>query len=82
MFYQPACFLICITMIAATGCTLAYRAVLFMNTKGWWSPLHEKTYSFLDQLDPSVFGVAMSCLIFAGLSLNGRFSHKPPVKED
>jgi hypothetical protein len=65
---------ICITMIVATSCTLAYRGVLFLNTKGWWSPLHEKAYFFLDQLDPSVFGVSISCLTFAGLVLYGRLA--------
>ena len=61
-------------MIVATACTLAYRGVLFLNTKGWWSPLHEKAYFFLDQLDPSVFGVSLSCLTFAGLVLYGRLA--------
>lgn len=60
---------ICITMIAATALTLGYRGILFLNTREWWSPLGENTYAFLDQFDPSVFGVLVSCVVFFGLTL-------------
>jgi Na+/proline symporter len=58
-----------ITMIAATALTLGYRGILFLNTKGWWSPFDENIYAFLDQLDPSVFGVSASCVVFAILTI-------------
>jgi Na+/proline symporter len=58
-----------ITMIAATALTLGYRGILFLNTKGWWSPFDENIYAFLDQLDPSVFGVSASCVVFAFLTI-------------
>jgi hypothetical protein len=61
-----------ITMIAATALTLGYRGILFLNTKGWWSPFTESTYAFLDQLDPSVFGVSASCVVFAILTIFNR----------
>jgi len=68
---------ICITMIAATVLTLGYRGILFLNTRGWWSPLGENTYTFLDQFDPSVFGVSASCVVFAGLMIYGRITRSP-----
>jgi Na+/proline symporter len=58
-----------VTMIAATGLTLGYRGILFINAGGWWSPLSETAYAFMGSLDPSVFGVLASCVVFAGLSL-------------
>ncbi|MBN2242136.1 MAG: sodium:solute symporter family protein [Acidobacteria bacterium] len=65
-----------ITMVAATGLTLVYRGLLFFNARGWWSPLGDGAYAFFDQLDPSVFGVAASCAVFAALTLCRR---KEPV---
>lgn len=58
-----------ITMIAATAFTLGYRGILFLHTKGWWSPFAENIHTFMDQLDPSVFGVASSCVVFAILTI-------------
>ncbi|MBN2319326.1 MAG: sodium:solute symporter family protein [Acidobacteria bacterium] len=63
-----------ITMIAATGLTLGYRGLLFLNAKDWWSPLGDDVYSCLDQLDPSVFGVTASCIVFAVLTVYGRMA--------
>lgn len=63
-----------ITMITATGLTLGYRGLLFLYARDWWSPLGSKVYSLLDQLDPSVFGVTVSCIVFAVLTLYGRIA--------
>ena len=57
-----------ITMVSATALTLGYRSILFLDTRGWWSPLGEGSYAFLETFDPSVFGVLASCLIFLCLS--------------
>jgi Na+/proline symporter len=65
-----------ITMITATALTLSYRGILFLNAKGWWSPLTENMYAFGDQLDPSVFGVFGSCLVFAILSVYSRVAYR------
>jgi Na+/proline symporter len=67
-----------ITMVTATGLTMGYRGLLFLNTRGWWSPLGENVYTYLDQLDPSVFGVAVSCVVFIVLILYGRLAHVSP----
>ena len=58
-----------ITMLAATALTLGYKGILFLNTRDWWSPLNESAYSLLENVDPSVFGVLVSCLVFIILSL-------------
>jgi hypothetical protein len=63
-----------VTMIAASGLTLSYKFILFLNAKGWWSPLGENSYAFLERFDPSVFGVLASCMIFTALSLTSRCS--------
>ncbi len=68
-----------ITMVAATGLTMAYRGLLFLNARGWWTPLGENVYTYLDQLDPSVFGVAVSCVVFVVLILYG---HLARVSQD
>jgi SSS family solute:Na+ symporter len=70
---------ILVTMVAATGLTLGYKGVLFLDAKGWWSPFGESAYSFFESFDPSVFGVLASCVVFAGLTLvssRGRNSGK------
>jgi SSS family solute:Na+ symporter len=61
-----------VTMIAATGLTLLYRAILWVQGRGWWSPLGEDVFGLLENLDPSVFGVAASCVVFFLLSLRVR----------
>jgi Na+/proline symporter len=58
-----------ITMICATGLTLSYRGILFLDARGLWSPLSESGFALLESVDPSVFGVLASCVIFAGLTL-------------
>jgi len=68
---------ICVTMVAATALTLGYRGLVFLNTRGWWSPFAGNVYAFLDRLDPSVFGVSASCVVFAILTLFNRKNPKP-----
>jgi Na+/proline symporter len=63
---------ITITMIAATALTMGYRGILFLNSRGWWSPLSGNAYAFLDLLDPAVFGVSASCVVFAILTVVNR----------
>jgi len=58
-----------VTMLVATGATLAYRGLLFLNARLDWAPLGKAAYEFMDTFDPSVFGVAVSCLVFLGLNL-------------
>jgi Na+/proline symporter len=60
---------ILVTMIAATFLTLGYKGILFLDAKGWWSPLGESRYAFLENFDPSVFGVLTSCVVFFALTL-------------
>ncbi|NLT68338.1 MAG: sodium:solute symporter family protein [Acidobacteria bacterium] len=61
-----------ITMVASTALTLSYKFILFMNSKGWWAPLGEGSYAILEEFDPSVFGVVVSCVVFLILSLASR----------
>ncbi len=61
------------TMIIATVATLLYKAVLYLNSDFGIAFLAEDTYQFLNTFDPSVFGVAVSCVTFAMLILFSRF---------
>lgn len=58
-----------VTMLVATGATLAYRGLLFLNAKLGWAPLGNAAHKFTETFDPSVFGVAVSCLVFLALKL-------------
>lgn len=58
-----------VTMLVATGATLAYRGLLFLNAKSGWSPFGEPVHRFMETFDPSVFGVAVSCLAFIAFKL-------------
>ncbi len=61
------------TMIIATAATLLYKAILYLNSDFGIAFLAEDTYQFLNTFDPSVFGVAVSCVTFAMLILFSRF---------
>ncbi|MDF1544965.1 MAG: sodium:solute symporter family protein [bacterium] len=61
-----------VTMIVATVATLLYKAVLNLESDFGVSFLSENTYQFLGTVDPSVFGVSVSCLTFALLVLFSR----------
>jgi len=58
-----------VTMLVATGATLAYRGLLFLNAKFDSAPLGKTAHQFMETFDPSVFGVAVSCLVFFALAL-------------
>ncbi len=58
-----------VTMLVATGATLAYRAILFLNAKFSWAPFGRAAHQFMATFDPSVFGVIVSCLAFSALKL-------------
>jgi SSS family solute:Na+ symporter len=60
--------IICITMIVATLATLAYKLLLFLNTKYEWAVFSEIVYEYMEKFDPSVFGVLVSCSSFLVLS--------------
>ncbi|MBU1700437.1 MAG: sodium:solute symporter family protein [Candidatus Eisenbacteria bacterium] len=55
---------IMITMLAATGLTLLYRAVLFLQNKFGWFPISDNAMNFMENFDPAVFGVAVSCIAY------------------
>jgi SSS family solute:Na+ symporter len=58
-----------ITMITATCGTLAYKLVLFGKNRLDVILFSDSVYRFMEELDPSVFGVALSILAFTGLFL-------------
>ena len=61
-----------VTMITATAATLLYKAILYLNSDFGIAIFAEDTYQFLNTFDPSVFGVAVSCVTFASLILFSR----------
>jgi len=58
-----------IAMVAATVLTLVYRLLPFINDRFGWSLLSESLYEIMGQLDASVFGVALSCVVYGSLRL-------------
>jgi Na+/proline symporter len=70
-----------ITMIGATAITLAYRLLLLFVDKADTPVFSRSADEFMQQLDPAVFGVAASALIFGALSLAAR-SATPPDSHD
>ncbi len=58
-----------VTMLAATVLTLMYRAVLFLSTRFELFSLDEATVEFMQGFDPAVFGVGVSCVVYALLRL-------------
>jgi hypothetical protein len=59
-------------MLIATGLTLLYRAVLFLNANLGWFPISTSLRAFMDGFDPAVFGVGVSCVAFGILALISR----------
>jgi Na+/proline symporter len=55
---------ILITMLAATGLTLIYRALTYLQSKFGWFPISDSAMDFMGNFDPAVFGVAVSCIVF------------------
>jgi SSS family solute:Na+ symporter len=62
-----------VTMVGATVLTLLYRLLLYLKSQFGWAILDGRIYRGMDQLDPSVFGVAISCLIYGSLWSFSRF---------
>ncbi len=71
-----------ITMLAATVFTLAYRGVSTLKSQFGVVLFDESTYRFIDSFDPAVFGVVVSCVVFAVLRLCFRLSGKSAVTND
>ena len=63
-----------VTMLGATVLTLLYRAVMFVEIRFSWMGIDERALAFMQVFDPAVFGVAVSCILFAGLTLLARRS--------
>lgn len=58
-----------ITMLGATIATLLYRALIFTEGRFGWIGMGDQAVEFMNTFDPAVFGVAVSCVLFAGLML-------------
>ncbi len=56
-----------VTMLFAIGFSMTYRFVLFLYNKLGFAIFSENTYDFMAQLDTSVFGVTVSCVVFFAL---------------
>jgi SSS family solute:Na+ symporter len=67
-----------ITMIAATGLTSLYRLLPYLQTRFEWKLLSQDLHRAMTSLDPSVFGVATSIVVYSGLVL---LSRNAPRKE-
>ena len=61
-----------ITMIAATVLTMLYRVFMYLYAKLGWTVFGDEAYALIQQVDPAVFGVVLSCIVFAGLSIASR----------
>ena len=62
-----------ITMLAATVLTMMFRLFVYLHGEYSWTLLGEKTFGFVQQIDPAVFGVFASCVVFALLSAFTRY---------
>jgi hypothetical protein len=69
-----------IAMVSATGLTLLYRLLPWLQGEFGWSILSTSWYRLMDQLDASVFGVAVSCLVYGSLCLSTRTGPKTDLK--
>jgi len=56
-----------ITMISATVLTLLYRGILSLKTNFDVLLFGDNAYSIMESLDPAVFGVVVSCIVFVSL---------------
>ncbi|MFH1744092.1 MAG: sodium:solute symporter family protein [bacterium] len=66
-----------ITMIVATAATLVYRFLLLFTNRFDWTFFSGGIQNFMERCDPSVFGVAVSCLVFFSLRLVSRMRQNP-----
>jgi Na+/proline symporter len=58
-----------ITMLGATAMTMLFRLFMYLHDKYNWGLLTESLHGFFTQVDPAVFGVFVSCVIFILLSV-------------
>ncbi len=59
--------IIFITMLGATVATMLYRGVMFLNSRFGLSIFSDSVYELMSTFDAAVFGVVLSCVIFAVL---------------
>lgn len=65
-----------ITMVVSTLVSLGYRLLILAHDKWHWSPFSDGVYRFMTTFNTAVFGVAVSCLLFAILGLVSRAGKK------
>lgn len=63
---------ILITMIAATAAALSYRGLLTLKNNFDVAIFPDSTYNFMATFDTAIFGVLVSCLVFAALTIVSR----------
>jgi Na+/proline symporter len=61
-----------ITMLTATILTLMYRGISTLKSRFDIALFDDNIYSFINSFDPAVFGVAVSCVVFALLRMFAR----------
>ncbi len=62
-----------ITMLCAIGFSMSYRLLLFLKNTLDTAILPDQVYKIMGQFDTSVFGVLVSCIVFLGLTLYGKY---------
>ena len=67
-----------LTMVAATALTLLYRLLPVLKDGFGWVFFGERAYRFMGELAASVFGVLVSCLVYA--TLDG-YSHLKAARD-
>jgi SSS family solute:Na+ symporter len=68
-----------ITMLAATGLTMLFRLFVYLHERYDWSFLGDNAFGLVQQVDPAVFGVLSSCVVFAALSIFVRYDDSPDM---
>ena len=67
-----------ITMLTATILTLLYRGISTLKNQFDVVFFGDNVYSFIESFDPAVFGVLVSCIVFALLQLTAVFQKSNP----
>ncbi|MFH2055048.1 MAG: hypothetical protein ABIJ61_03740, partial [bacterium] len=62
-----------ITMLTATGLTMLFRLFVYLHESKQWSVFGQDAFGLIQQIDPAVFGVFVSCVVFGALSLFTRY---------
>lgn len=65
-----------ITMLAATVLTMLFRLFNYLHESQQWGVFGERAFGLIQQIDPAVFGVLVSCLVFGVLSIFTRYNDK------